>query len=273
MKAGCRRHVSKASPRRGKANNIGETKMIIANLTRRRATTFLGTAFALALLSGCAPTKVAAVQPYQGAQLPRPNVVVITDFLASPDTVKVDSGIGARLRNRLSGTSQSTEQTEDDRKITAKISEILVAEINKLGLPAIRGNDPSLWQGAAKVVVGGEILSVDEGNRTRRNVIGLGAGKSDIQARADIYYSSGFGEPRFIESFAADAQSSRKPGAAETMGVGAATGRAAESGAVGVATGVTMSGDVEGDSERMAKAMAEQLTAFFAKQGWIPPRG
>src|SRR6185312_15557585 len=98
------------------------------------------------------------------------------------------------------------------------------------------------------------------------NVIGLGAGKSDIQARADIYYSAGFGEPRFLQSFAADAQSSRKPGAAETMGVGAATGRAAESGAITAVSGTEMSGDVEGDSERMAKAMAAQLAAFFAQQ-------
>jgi len=246
--------------------------MIIATFKRRRATAVLGTAFAVALLSGCAPTKVTPVQSYQGAQMPRPNVVVITDFLASPDTVKVDTGIGARMRNRLSGTSQSTQQTEDDRKVTAKISQILVAEINKLGLPAIQGNDPTLWRGEAKLVVGGEILSIDEGNRTRRNVIGLGAGKSDIQARADIYYSSGFGEPRFLQSFAADAQSSRKPGAAETMGMGAATSRAAESGAMTAVSGTTMSGDVEGDSERMAKAMAEQLTAFFVQQGWIPPR-
>jgi hypothetical protein len=237
--------------------------------TRRGAAAFLGAAFTLAFLSGCAPTTVAPVQPYQGAQMTRPNVVVVTDFLASQDTVKVDAGIGARLRNRLSGTSQATQQTADDRKVTATISEILVAEINKLGLPAIHSNDPSLWQGEAKLIVGGEILSIDEGNQTRRNLIGLGAGKSDIQARADIYYSAGYSEPRFVQSFAADAQSSRKPGAAETMGVGGATSRVAESGAVGAATGVAMKSDIGADSERMAKAMADQLAAFFAQQGWI----
>lgn len=247
--------------------------MIIATSTRRRTTMFFGAAFALALLSGCAPTKVAAVQPYQGGQLPRPEVVIVTDFLASPDTVKVDSGIGARLRNRLSGASPASQQAEDDRKVTAKITQILVAEINKLGLAAMAGNDPAMWRGSGRLIVGGEILSVDEGNRTRRNVIGLGAGKSEIQARADVYYSGGAGEPRFLQSFAADAQSSRKPGAAETMGVGAATGRVAESAAVGAGTGVAMGGDVDADSERMAKAMAEQLAAFFAQQGWIPPRG
>jgi len=245
--------------------------MIGATWTRRRATAALSTAFAFALLSGCAPTNVTPVQPYQGAQMPRPELVVVTDFLASPDTVKVDTGIGARLRNRLSGTSQATQQSEDDRKVTAKISQVLTTQINKLGFATVHGNDPTSWQGNRRLIVGGEILSIDEGNRTRRNVIGLGAGKSEIQARADVYYSTGAGEPRFLQSFAADAQSSRKPGAAETMGVGAATGRAAESAAVGVGAGAAMSGDVDADSERMAKAMAEQLAGFFARQGWIPP--
>jgi hypothetical protein len=45
-----------------------------------------------------------------------------------------------------------------------------------------------------------------------------------------------------------------------------------ESSAAGVATGVTMSGDVEADGERMAKAIAKQLAAFFVQQGWISPR-
>lgn len=244
--------------------------MTVVTSTRRRAIAVLG-ATTVATLAGCAPTNVTPVQSYQGAQIPRPELVVVTDFLASSDTVKVDSGIGARLRNRLSGTSEPTQQAEDDRKVTAKISQVLVAEINKLGLPAVRGNGPAMWQGNGKLIVGGEILSIDEGNRTRRNLIGLGAGKSEVQARADVYYSAGADQPRFIESFTADAQSSRKPGAAETMGAGAATGRVLESGAAGVATGVAVSGDVEADGERMAKAMAKQLAAFFAKQGWIPP--
>jgi uncharacterized protein DUF4410 len=246
--------------------------MTVFTRTKPRAIASVAAAFAIAMLPGCAPSNVTPVQPYQGAQLPRPELVVVTDFVASPDMVKVDTGIGARLRNRLSGTSQSTQQAADDRKVTAKITQVLVAEINKLGLPALAENDPAAWRGPGKLIVGGEILSIDEGNRTRRNLIGLGAGKSEIQARADLYSSAGAGEPRFIESLAADAQSSRKPGAAETMGAGAAAGRVVESGAVGVATGVTMSGDVEADGERMAKAIAKQLAAFFVQQGWISPR-
>ena len=39
-------------------------------------------------------------------------------------------------------------------------------------------------------------------------------------------------------------------------------------GATGVAP--SLSGDVEADGERMAKAITKQLGRFFASQGWIP---
>jgi hypothetical protein len=107
--------------------------------------------------------------------------------------------------------------------------------------------------------------------RTRPRV--LGAGESTVQARADIYYYASGVNPLEVESFVGSAESSRKPGAAETMGVGAGTGRVAESAAVGVGTGLApaLSGDVEVDGQRMAKAIAKPLSRFFVSQGWIPP--
>jgi len=224
----------------------------------------------LSAIAACGPTNITPIQSYNGARLPRPDVVIVTDFLASPDEVRVDRGIGARLRNTISGTPVSVQQSEDDRRVTAKIAKVLVEEIGNLGLPAVQSNDPTARTGVGKLIVGGEVLSIDEGNRTRRNLIGLGAGKSDVQARVDLYYSTNAGEPRFIESFAADAESSRRPGAAETMGVGAAIGRAVETSAVGAGAAVANKGDVEADSERMAKAIARQLAGFFVAQGWIP---
>jgi hypothetical protein len=229
------------------------------------------TAMLLATI-GCAPTKVEPVQSYQGSRLPRPDVVVVSDFIAAPDEVKLDTGLGATLRNAASGKSASEQRSEDARKVSAAISKVLVEEIRKLGLPAVPSSDPAAQTAANKLVVGGQVLSIDEGNRTRRNLIGLGAGKSAVQARADAYYYASGASPLQVESFVASAESSRKPGAAETMGVGAATGRVAESAAVGVGTGMApaLSGDVEADGERMAKAIAKQLTPFFVSQGWIP---
>jgi len=71
-----------------------------------------------------------------------------------------------------------------------------------------------------------------------------------------------------FERFTAEAESSRKPGAAETLGAGAAASRGAQSPATTVGTGAVMKGDVEADAERTAKATVRQLAQFFAAQGW-----
>ncbi|HUB95883.1 MAG TPA: DUF4410 domain-containing protein, partial [Stellaceae bacterium] len=205
-------------------------------------------AFGLALaLAACAPARVEPVATYGGAQLPRPALVVVEDFVATPDVVQTDRGIIARLRNGVSGTSEAAAQAAADRKVTAAITRVLIAEIGKLGLPAVAAAEPSAQGAGGRVIVSGAILSIDEGNKTRRTLVGLGAGQSSVTARADVYYAEA-GTPRLLESFSADAESGRKPGAAETMGAGAATGRIAESAAVGAGSAVALSGDVDADA-------------------------
>jgi hypothetical protein len=231
----------------------------------------VGMAAMLLAMAACAPTNVEPVQSYQGARLPRPDVVIVSDFIAAPDDVRLDSGIGARLRNIASGESAPEQQTEDERKVTEAVSKALVEEIRKLGLQAVQSNEPEAQAGANKLVVGGQVLLIDEGNRTKRNLIGLGVGRSDVQARADVYYYASGAAPVAVESFVADAESGRKPGAAETMGVGAVTGEVAESAAVGAGSDLapTLSGDVAADGERLGQAIARQLAQFFQQQGWV----
>jgi hypothetical protein len=222
----------------------------------------------LVALTACAPTNVEPEQSYQGARLPRPDVVIVDDFVASSADVTLDSGIGARLRKIASGESADQQQTEDERKVSAAISQVLVAEIHKLGLTAVQPGDPRAQTTANRLVVGGQVLAIDEGNRTKRNLIGLGAGASDVQARTEVYYAAAGADAVQIESFVADAESSRKPGAAETMGAGAVTGEVVESAAVGAGTSAALGGDVGSDSERLGQAIAKQLANLFQQQGW-----
>jgi Domain of unknown function (DUF4410) len=225
----------------------------------------------LLALAACGPSEVEPIQTYQGAALPRPDLVVVSDFIVAPDAVTLDRGLGARLRSVVSGSSAAARQTDDERKVTAAIAKTLVDEIRKLGL-AVLQSDEIAATGTNKLVVAGQILTINEGNRTRRTIVGLGAGRSTVAARADLYYAAGRAEPRLLESFKADAESGRKPGAAETLGVGAAAGTVAESAAVTAGGDVVpaLSGDVSADGERMAKAIAKQMAKFFVAQGWIP---
>jgi hypothetical protein len=230
---------------------------------------------ALSAMVACAPATVRPVESYQGSGLPRPETVVVENFAATPDDVKLDAGLGARLRNSVNGKSATARQTEDIRNVAQAISTTLVAEIQKLGLPAVSSSETGSTHGPNTLIVGGRITSIDEGNRTRRNVIGLGAGRSDVKAYTGVYYTgSGGGTRQLLESFEADAASGRKPGAAETLGAGAAAGRVAESAAATAGTSMApaLSADIAADGQRLAKAIAKQLAGLFVKQGWIPAK-
>ena len=237
----------------------------------RRFTRTLGLS-TLLLASGCAPTKVQSVQTYAGPALPRPQLVVVNDFSTDAADVTLDSGIGARVKTAIMG-APANQEALTARKATDAISLTLVKEIDKLGLPVIRADAASATSGN-RLIIGGKINSIDEGNRTRRNFIGFGAGKSEVDATAAVYYQ-GIGEtaPRLVRTFDGLAQSGRKPGAAGMLGAGAAAGRLATAAVTNTGASIaseTMNAGVDDDSERMAKELAAQLKKFFADQGWIP---
>src|SRR4029453_4850565 len=105
------------------------------------------------------------------------------------------------------------------------------------------------------VLVTGQLVSINEGNEAERVVIGLGAGRSDVRAQAQVFELTPT-PTRLIAAIEVDAKSGLQPGMAETMGAGALTGHllvsTLVSGAVQVAT-ETMSDTVVADADRAAK--------------------
>jgi hypothetical protein len=243
--------------------------MLVGNRLTSASRRLVVTAVLLAA-TACAPTHVQSTQTYAGGLLPRPDMVVVNDFAVTPEEVKLDSGLRARLMNAVSPAPASAREIEDGRRITATISRTLVEEIRKLGLPARQGYAGEPIGAGNRLIVDGQMVSIDEGNRTRRNLIGLGAGRSTVEADMQVYYDANDSGAKLLESFEGVAESGRKPGAAETMGAGAATGRVAESAAVGAGTSVISGSDADSDAQRMAKEIAKKLTPLFVHQGWIP---
>ncbi len=239
-----------------------------------RCAFMLAAAAAAALLAGCAPTDIRPVgNTYTGAKLARPDVVLVRDFAVTPGEVQLDRGIGARLVSAMGGASASAQEVAVARQVVGAISTTLAAEINKLGLPAQTSGAAvgTAWE--KRLVIEGQIISIDQGNRTRRTMIGLGAGHSDVEADTQALYEIRGTPPRLVESFEAAAKSGRKPGLAEGLGAGMALDRVATSAAVsaGAAAASEVSGaTVEDDGSRMGKEIAKKLAPFFAAQGWIP---
>lgn len=122
-------------------------------------------------------------------------------------------------------------------------------------------------------MVSGKIVSIDEGNRTRRNVVGLGAGASKVTAEIDVYLQAPGEQPRLMQSYNAESESGKKPGLV-VAGAGAAAGHVATAAAVGVGSSVaseTLGATVEDDAARMGNEIAKTLKILFADQGWIAP--
>ncbi len=211
-----------------------------------------------------------AVAPV-AAPLPRPAHIVLTEFAVSPDQVHLDAGIGASLRRAASGTAPEQAAQEEAAEAQQAITETLAERLAADGLPVER-LPASAAPPPGSLLVQGQIVAIDEGNRTRRTLIGLGAGQSRVVAEAQLYDATDPAHPRFLQSFEATGDSGRMPGAAETMGAGAAAERVAAS----AATSAILHGYAEryktGGAQNAAKAggaLAREIDAFAARQGWV----
>jgi len=223
---------------------------------------------------GCAPTKVQQ-KDMTTTQLPRPDLILIYDFAVSPQEVMLDKGLSADLMQKYEqykGTSRTAEEIKIGHKVADTVAAELVKKIRSYGLMAERAF--GLPQGNGKVLmVKGQFLSIDEGNRTERVAIGLGAGRSDVQANVQVYELTPEGRKE-VDTLRGTAKSGRKPGMGEMMGIGAIAGHllasTVVSGALSAGTEMT-SATVESDGKRLAENIAQDLGKFFVDQGWIPP--
>ncbi|MFM0341259.1 DUF4410 domain-containing protein [Paraburkholderia fungorum] len=114
-------------------------------------------------------------------------VVYVADFDLDVANVTPDSGPGQRVR-RLRGLLPSgpgpmghdANPQDHARDIVNEMAEAVTADLRKSGVDARRSVAGEVlpntgWQ------VRGVFLSVDDGNRLRRAMVGMGAGQNDIQ--------------------------------------------------------------------------------------------
>jgi uncharacterized protein DUF4410 len=209
-----------------------------------------------------------------GGQLPRPQRVVVYDFTSTPGDVQLQSGVGGRIKEELGeaeGTSLAEQQSKLQQNIVRLLTTQLVQEIGKLGLGVpVQSAEMVGPVTEGQLSIEGQFLTIDEGNQTKRLVIGFGKGASHVRIAVQVLETVG-GQHRLVEDFYTNANSSRKPGFGPMAGIGAAAGaaRAATAGAGIGTTAIMGSQDAEGDTKEAAEAISKELGRFFAKQGWI----
>ena len=227
----------------------------------------------LALLAACTSTQ--SQNETAGEMMAPPQVVIVDTFATSPDEVKLDDGLSADVEEALKahgGTSRTEQEVQAGRQVADAIADKLVVEIRDMGLQAERGSAvPAGTQNA--VLIKGQLISIDEGNRTERVIVGLGAGRSDVRAHVQVYDVTPAGS-QLIDTIEVDGKSGLTPGMAETMGVGGLTGHllvsTVASGGLHVVS-ESIGADVVADADRAAKGIAKQLASVFAEQGWTTP--
>lgn len=215
-------------------------------------------------------TQVEIVASYKGPDaLPKPDKILIYNFAVPAEVVTMDQSAAARLqRRRLQRRGADADSSPEAlaEQVQIAFAKTLVGEFQKAALPA--GTAPA--EDAAipphTLLVHGEFTAINQGNKTKRMMIGFGRGASDVKAHVTVSLTND-AQPVVLSEFNLKSNSGKRPGAAATMGVGSV--------AVGAAAGGVgdRKASVEADTSRMAKAVAKQIKEVMISQKWIaaPP--
>ena len=233
----------------------------------KRVATFISL-ITLTLLTACASTKVSDQEVLYSGPLPRPNQIIVYDFVATPEEVPPDSMLA--MQNVAPSTSPSPLQTDLDRQLGRQIAIELAQEIRNMGLPGVQATQSTTAQ-VNDIMLRGYLLTVDKGSAAERVALGLGAGESDLKTLIEGYQMTPRG-PRKLGEGDVNAGGGKTPGAALGLATLLIThnpvGLVVSSGvkAYGEVSG---SATIEGRAKATAKEIADVLKPRFEQQGWI----
>ncbi len=190
----------------------------------------------------------------------RPDRIVVYDFTVSAENVTENQGpIQRALRAAKGEDEQQQERLKTGQDAAHELSQALVKELQSLGFNAEnlpRGTPVS----GNVMIIDGQLLSANEGNRARRLIIGFGAGASSLDTQVNVSQVSGGGGPVQVMSFETRADSGKMPGAALTMGAGGAAQGAAAAGAASAVQGVAKT--YSSTLSTLADKSAKQIVAW-----------
>lgn len=222
---------------------------------------------ALAVLAGCASAKVTSTHPYAGAQLARPDRILVDDFGATAGDVPGDSALAAEPTDAMPQTAQEAALGQ---KLGAEVAKQLALDLRDMGLPGVQAAGQAPAQ-PGDLVVKGFFYGVDQGSAAKRVLIGFGSGAADLRTAVEVYQATPDGL-RSLAGGTTDSGSGKTPGMVAPLAVFAATanpiGLVVVGGikAYGQLSGRTT---IEGDAKRTADEIAARFKEGAEKQGWI----
>ena len=222
----------------------------------------------VSLLAGCATTQISDREETDTGQLPRPNHIWVYDFAATADDVQNDSSLYGQTGEYSS--PQTSQQLAEGRQVGSEIATELVTQINAMGLFAELAG-PATVPEINDVVVRGYLLSVVQGERDKRVIVGFGDGGSELKAAVEGFVVTANGLEK-LGGGDTDATGNKTPGA----GVGLLSMLATHNplGLI-VSTGMKVhderSGEasIGGRAKQTATEIANLMKIRFQEEGWI----
>jgi len=228
--------------------------------------------FGLAMLAGCASTRVTSATPMTASNLPRPNQIWVYDFVATLSDLPSDSSLVGEVGTP--STPPTAKEIQTARELGTLIASDLVVNIQAMGLPATHAG-PGLAPQVGDGVIRGYIVSTEGGGAggfAKRFVIGFGAGTAEMDTVVEGYVMTPRGL-RKLGSGTLTSSGNKTPGmvvpAAVAIATGSPVGVIVVGGAklIGAATGRS---GLEGRAKATADEIAAELKIRFQDRGWIP---
>ena len=232
--------------------------------------TYLAAALMAAGCAGAQVTQTTESAPIQVASGP-PTQIFVYPFAVDPSDVTLNQGFFQKTYRNMSGESGSADQLRIARQTAQNICAQVAANLTQKGIASTCLQRGGATTGANILVLDGEFTDVNEGNRLRRMVIGLGAGASKLDAVVQMYQKTPDGSRELLD-FSTHADSGYMPGAGITGPAGAAAGGAAAAASIGVnvaAGGVKSYTSSTGYLvDKTATQIVDLVVAYYNRQGW-----
>ncbi|MDY0881498.1 DUF4410 domain-containing protein [Dongia soli] len=222
------------------------------------------------LCSACGSTSTDYVQKAAtDTKLPYPQRILVYDFAVTTSEIPADNAAVDTLSVAIDNPHSTPENLALAHQIAGVLAQELVTQLKDLGLPAQRwsGPPPKMENGYA---IMGQFLTIDEGNRLGRMIIGFGVGGTELKVLAQAYRITPGGKI-LLSAVEVSAESSKKPGIAATLPIGAALSGVATAAAVSTGVGVVteMNQDIERGARDTATAIVDLMKPRMKQQGWI----
>jgi hypothetical protein len=211
------------------------------------------------------------MKPYQSTaasqDVARPERIIVYDFASNPADLPADSTIAKLHQQRT--TPQSEKEIALGRRLGELTAVNLIETLNKQGIAAVDGSTGSFPR-PGDGVIRGEFVSIDEGSRAKRMLIGFGAGAAELKTLVETYQVTATGLVP-LGSGQVETAGGQIPGILVPVGAGVAAGAVATSAVVSGSSNVLQEAgpeSIEGAARRTASEIARIIVEAYEKRGW-----